>query len=474
MKKQRNIALIACIMLVTLRLMIGWQLLYEGLWKIRTLNSPKPWTAAGYLKNSMGPFRPMFREMAGNPDDLDWLDVKKTSARWDDWHKRFVSHYKLNKRQQGRLKQWINGQDSYKAEIGQVPEDYNNVVFEYKLDKEVKDDFQLKGADVKGKKLSFEPGLLKVLVDGRGFKDFEASEDGTTITLKPKADKPIKSGASIQVLAGRRLMELRLDDVVGFEAGDKNYIVVDGRRHMTTPEREKLIAQLEADGLGGLVDAVQKVYKQAKDGISFKERLSATVRGNPDWTSNEKLQRVGEIEKYESMLAEYEKKLTGAEQDFNWDHLQHNWGKIQALRSELTGPVKALEDEMKEKAENLLSVEQLSKGSLPAPWTTLRISDLLTILGLTVLGACLILGLFTRFSALMAAIMLFMFYAAMPPWPGLPEVPGPEHSFIVNKTFIEVIALLAIACLPSGRWFGADGMIGSWLAKRKMSKLAAD
>ena len=470
LKPDRQIAVIACVLLVTLRLMIGWQLMYEGFWKIRTLKSPKPWTAAGYLKNSMGPFRPMFREMAGDPDDLDWLNVKKVSARWDDWQRRFTNHYKLDKRQKARLTEWMNGKSAYKVEIGEVPKDYNNVVFEFELKNEVKDSLGLSGADASGKTLSYEPGQVKVRIDGRGFRDFEAT-DGDKLTLKPKADRPIKKGAKVQVLAGKRLMEIGVDDSVGFEAGDKNYIVVDGKRHLTTPEREKLIAGLEEDGLGGLVDAVHQVYKRSKDGISFKERLSATVRGNPDWVKNDKLQRVGEIAKYKSMLAEYETKLAKADQDFNWDHLQHNWGKIQALRSQLSGPVKALEDELKDKAEEMLSVKQLSRGAMPEPWTALRISDLLTIAGLTILGICLILGVFTRFSALMAALMLFMFYAAMPPWPGVPEAPGPEHSFIVNKNFIEVVALLAIACLPSGRWFGVDGMIGRWLGKRKLARL---
>lgn len=459
-------------MLVTLRLMIGWQLLYEGLWKVRTLKSPTPWTAAGYLKNSMGPFRPMFREMAGDPDDLDWLDVKKVSARWDRWYDRFVKHYDLNKKQQQRLKVWLSGSDRYTAEVDQVPDSYNNVVFEYKLGQDVTDAFQLSGADGKGNVLAYEPKRLKVRVNGRGYRNFEAT-DGTSLTLKASEKKPLKKGATVQVLAGQRLMELGVDDSIAFEAGDKNLIVVDGRRHLTPAEREKLISGLKEDGFESLVPAVQAVYKRSKDGISFKERLAATVRGNPEWVSNEKLQRVGEIDKYKAMLAEYEESLAKADQDFNWDHLQHHWGKIQALRSQLTGPVKALETELKDKAEELLSVKQMSRGALPPPLTTLRVSDLLTIAGLTILGACLILGLLTRFSALMAAVMLFMFYAAMPPWPGVPEIPGPEHSFVVNKNFIEVIALLAIACLPTGRWFGADGMIGRWWGKRRIARLEA-
>ena len=83
----------------------------------------------------------------------------------------------------------------------------------------------------------------------------------------------------------------------------------------------------------------------------------------------------------------------------------------------------------------------------------------LTIVGLTCLGLLLIVGLFTRFSAVMAAAMLFSFYMAMPPLPGYPEAIGPEHSLIVNKNLIEVFALLAIAAFPSGYWFGMDKIV---------------
>jgi hypothetical protein len=41
----------------------------------------------------------------------------------------------------------------------------------------------------------------------------------------------------------------------------------------------------------------------------------------------------------------------------------------------------------------------------------------------------------------------------------VPQPPGPEHSLFVNKNLIEVIALLAIAALPTGSWFGLDSLV---------------
>lgn len=462
MTDARRIASIACFMLVTLRLMIGWQLLYEGLWKIKTLKSPTPWTAAGYLKNSKGPMRDYFRKLAGDPDDLSWIEaeaidpdandkrysVPRVEERWDAWQKRFEQHYNLSDRQKSLLNEWINGSDTYAVELAALP---------------------------------------------------------SSVDFK----------------------ELRLDGIVSYDS-DKKRLVVNGRRHMMPEHRDKLERHLDADldgipdianaidgendadgdGINDEVDvdstggmdenrngiddstdadkeavylvAVKAAFKKSKDGLSYREKLRATVAGNPDWIDSEADQKVGEITKYKAMLADYEKDLAAAgeatglfpfpDTSFRFDHLDYTWGKIQAKRSELVGPVKALDTELKDKAHEMLSVEQLGRGPLPEPWTSLRISDMMTIAGLTILGGMLILGLGTRLAAVLGAVMLFMFYAAMPPWPGVPAIPGPEHSFIVNKNFIEVIALLAIATLPTGRWFGIDGMIGRLISRRSEKK----
>jgi hypothetical protein len=68
---------------------------------------------------------------------------------------------------------------------------------------------------------------------------------------------------------------------------------------------------------------------------------------------------------------------------------------------------------------------------------------------------------------LLAAGMVLSFYLAVPPWPGVPPAPGPEHSFIVDKNLIEVIALLSLACLPTGSWFGVDGIFRRIFSREK-------
>src|SRR5207302_1030931 len=87
-------------------------------------------------------------------------------------------------------------------------------------------------------------------------------------------------------------------------------------------------------------------------------------------------------------------------------------------------------------------------------------------LGLVVVGSCLILGLLTRTSCVVGAILLLSFYLAMPPWPGTPETLRAEGHLIINKNLVEMLALLTLATLPTGRWVGIDRLL-SHLGKRQ-------
>ncbi len=381
----RRFPLAAVVLLVVLRLAIGWHLLYEGLWKIDTLSSPSPWTSAGYLKNSVGPMRGTFREIAGDPDDLGWLDYDTVSARWDDWTARFASHYQLSDSQVASLQRLVDGNT---RKVG----DRNT--FSEKLDKLVEK------LNVSDRVVWYDEKEGRLYVDA-------------DIFLRPE-----------EKLRLERLVETRTDD--------------DAK---------------------AFLQALDRLYDQQKRGMGYRRKLKGALEGNPELVGSEEWQRLGKRTQYKEMLAAYERERANAKTSFQWDHLDHTWQEIQSLRAELTAPIKGMEAELKEKAQEILTTEQLAMGPVPEPWTPLRITDTLTIAGLTVLGSLLILGLFTRFAAVAAAFMLFNFYMAMPPWPGVPEIPGPEHSFIVNKNLIEVFALLGLAALPTGKWFGLDRIV---------------
>jgi thiosulfate dehydrogenase [quinone] large subunit len=111
--------------------------------------------------------------------------------------------------------------------------------------------------------------------------------------------------------------------------------------------------------------------------------------------------------------------------------------------------------------------------SLAARPDLLANADLITMWGLTIVGALLILGLFTRLASLAGMAFVLMFYLAAPPWIGLSyAIPAEGSYLIVNKNLVEVAALGVIFFTGSGRFAGLDRIV-SGLLGRKPRPLAA-
>lgn len=401
----RRISTAAVVLLIGLRICIGWQFAYEGLWKLNSQSGPKPWTSAGYLKNAQGPFRNYFRSMTGDPDDLSWLDYEQVAgdrnSRWNAWHKRLQDqHPDLTKDQKMRIDWLLNGRKEYVTELVQMPD-------------------KVKFGGSLAKVAHFNAKRKRLIVDGK-----------------------------LHLIPAERNAMLKLVRVVEQPAAE------DVERNEIAKAYQK---------------AVNEVYKKSSR-LSIKEQAMVLLKGDPERASQIYKKHIGTIdhkrmgnsELYQTLLARYERNLADAETAFQYDHLQNQWAEIQQMRSDLVGPIKALDDELKTKTRKLLTAAQLERGPVPKPSSTMATIDRLTMWTLLIVGSLLMAGLFSRAAAVTAAGLLFSFYLAMPPWPGMADFQtllGPEHSFLVNKNLIEVFALLAIASMPTGQWFGVDAMI---------------
>jgi uncharacterized membrane protein YphA (DoxX/SURF4 family) len=164
--------------------------------------------------------------------------------------------------------------------------------------------------------------------------------------------------------------------------------------------------------------------------------------------------------------------------------------EIDADRRKLVGDLDAIGTSLKGSVDKLATEEQVkaSGGRFPGyvwgktlnvgsstydlpfsipQWDSLQWINFSTQYGLVAIGACLILGLFTRPAALAGAVFLAQIYLSMPPWPGLPRAPGPEHFFIVDMHLIEMLACLFLATTRSGRWIGVDALLFGWIGRRR-------
>ncbi len=96
-----------------------------------------------------------------------------------------------------------------------------------------------------------------------------------------------------------------------------------------------------------------------------------------------------------------------------------------------------------------------------------KLIDPLMIVGLMAVGAGLMLGVFTRWSALIGCFILLMFYLAHPAFPGLEQPLSTGNYWIVNNNLIEVAALLVIYKFPIlSQYFSIDSIF----EKRNLSQ----
>ena len=87
-------------------------------------------------------------------------------------------------------------------------------------------------------------------------------------------------------------------------------------------------------------------------------------------------------------------------------------------------------------------------------------TDAITMWGLTIVGLCLILGLFTRLASLAGIGFILLFYLAAPPFVGyFYAIPSEGSYLIVNKNLVELSALVVILLTRSGRFAGLDRIV---------------
>src|SRR5208282_5600685 len=101
------------------------------------------------------------------------------------------------------------------------------------------------------------------------------------------------------------------------------------------------------------------------------------------------------------------------------------------------------------RSSNILSWKRTEQLALLLTWT------------LAAIGLCLMLGLFTRPAAFLGAGFLLFVVMSQPSYNGVYPLDPPQlgHALLVNKDFVEMIALLLIASTCLGRWTGLDYFI---------------
>jgi len=147
--------------------------------------------------------------------------------------------------------------------------------------------------------------------------------------------------------------------------------------------------------------------------------------------------------------------------------------RIAAIKSEITKARKELSEDYESQKnafvsdlQKILSPEQKSL-TLSAPEKNkgfIHWVNLMTIFGITAIGAGMFLGIFTRTACMGGIAFLGLTYLSIPPFPWLPVPPLNEGNYVfVNKNVVEMFAMMVLMTTNSGKWFGFDGLLSNYL-----------
>lgn len=169
---------------------------------------------------------------------------------------------------------------------------------------------------------------------------------------------------------------------------------------------------------------------------------------------------------------------------------KRQWSDMMKLRSEAKSLLAAQEASVSTlvaEIQNILgSVDENGKQSVALPtfvvatdqlpfgldlpfvgrsWT--KFLDFSVTWALTLIGLCLILGFCTRLAAIGGGCFLISVLMTQPPWPTIFPAVHPEvgHAMIVDKNFVEMVAIFMLATLPVGRWGGLDFFVWNFVGK---------
>ena len=468
--------------LVLLRVVIGWHFFYEGAWKLHQ----DDWRATGYLANSSGPFRPIFRAMIDDADGFERLgivevirdeatgkvvdvklDPQNMYDRMDERAQVAIDHYGLTpeqeviylqfvERKKKGLQDPLNVKDvlagdrsdakAVLANVQAIFDDLDKVVGEHSLPEQVKEGdlprMQVVPENAEADDRSWlTAGYLNGLLDKR----YNQLREHYKLDESKYADDP----ATLQAL--NVAIELNHQSSYGWRYRDQKKIGGDRDPNNAA----KLFAN--ADYKLAVID-----YVDLCDKIAQVEQDERKKMGRPaiDFDS-ERLDY--NDQKRNKARAALLKRVEIPLNDIDPNRMQ--------AFSEQIGVVLTAVDTMSEDGNTVVAKAQLAAGALPPEKSQTWLVDWSNMICLTAIGVCLILGVFTRLAALAGVGMLAMFYFCMPPWPGLEaNMTAEGHALIVNKNMVEAIALLVIATSHVGRWWGLDGIIGA----RKMRRVAAE
>jgi len=452
--------LLAVVLLIALRVSIGWHFLYEGVWKIRHADE---FSAVPFLMQAKGPAAELFYAMLPDSDGRRRLRTRPVATAkplidaWRALRDKVISRYELEELErkgaevifwdhQERLEAYLRREnEAIVAFFRARAESQQSGEAEQPLPEQVRRWLAAIGQIEK----SYHQALQQ-LVAGHGPADPKLFQPLVPGTDQKLTLAQVVRGSTIRNPAGRRILGVELA-IPGWEYNTawlalKNEAM---RRYRPSPEQRH---------------AIQELYHRYKESAEqylaanreFIEAHFASVdrfrqeqgRGNAAFQKQRAWERKRELrQEVNQWLSE----LDGMGQAFwraVWDVLDED----QRARGMMAEPVPTT---------HRLPVSLLGIDSVT------ELFDAAITYGLTAIGVCLVAGLFTRLACVGAGLFLVMVILSQPAWPSIypPAPPEAGHALLVDKNFVEMVACFALATTAVGRWGGVDFFLSHWIGR---------
>jgi uncharacterized membrane protein YphA (DoxX/SURF4 family) len=504
-------------MMVILRLSVGSHFLYEGVWKIK---HPE-FSAEGFLTQAKGPAAWIFCAMVPDMDGRERLKIEKLVSaqslidRWkkvlDDsesrltapYRKELASYDQQRKKLEAELRKKAEPSKKDEATAGKPEESGEEhtgqeVRLSEEDEKAVRDLEQQIGGLTREFRRSADPvfwehedKLEALLAENEKpmLAYFEArSQRQAAGGGKGESAEEVKRWLSaINDLQNQYFAALKdfaqkdkaTQNAVGrsvagaapvFDEGTAADKLVD-RGRLRDPKGQEVLRVTRAIRTEKFYEPWRELKQRVvrKYGLDAEQQADAEriYRRYKEAVKSALAENQADIAVYFQALDRYEQKVAAGNHGAAHQK-QRLYDQQQKLRQEVgvwLAGLKATQQGYQNALASLLTPEQLRQGDLPVAWTRLDLINFAVTYGLTAIGLCLLLGLFTRPAAIAGGLFMFSVVLTQPAWPTIypPDLPVVGHALLINKDFVEMIALFTLAATAVGRWGGLDYFVENFV-----------
>lgn len=394
--------------LVALRLAIGWHFLFEGLYKVQTYytgptETSKPFTSEPYFKVAPGPLGAKMRKEFSNPEAEITAKVKAPKE---------ITPAEFAKK-------------SVEEQAAECPETVALAIDASDMLEKTKEAIKL-----------------------------EVENDPKTI--KTAEDKALKDANEAEAKALKHATDNKWSEA------DKAEIKKDADKARAKAKADADKARAESKTKGETIDATAAARIQAAKaayarwvyGVDSRAAQVKFISGDLLLTAPQRLEHLDWVKRNAQDIADRQSNGLGTGTGTDSKNVAEFRLAAIAAEADLARDANAFITELRKDLNGGKAIEETPQESRG------QLLDRVTMWFLVGVGAFLMGGLLTRLACLAAAGFLVMTYLAHPAFPWYPLPPNTEgNPVFVNKNVIEALALLALACFPTGRWLGLDAIV---------------